>query len=416
MILNRYSTRILLIISILYGLLSTSSPDKITLVEVIIGLSLLFIVGTEGIRELAASKKNFQKNYLFIPYIIKISFLYLLFIPTLIGLVFMDNTVKNWIRDLIPLLYLFLPILIVKKLNDYPKEFFLTIIISLCIIGFLFSIRFYVGATGGISDIGSIHIIGINRDNNMQDPAVTFLLSFTSCLALWLLLSRKIILGIIFLLVSFLPWSVMFASIIRGPVFFTAMSLFLLFIYWIFFQKKKFGGILLIFLLIIITINFYNGLFDILANSIDLLIKKQKNVGISYRTLEFSLVIKNLNLNIFNFLFGYGWGSLIEIPTVGLSRNLHNIFLYFLFKCGFIGFIFFSFFFLWLIKFIFFIKFENRLIFIVFISLVCPLIYSLFFQPVYKSLSFGILILLLPLISKLIEFKEFNKFLDNKIS
>jgi len=408
----KFSTNIFFVILIIYGLFSSSTPDQITPIEILIGIFLLIFVGTEGIKELLQSKIDHTTDQeIIIPNIIKISFWYLVFIPSFLGLIVYENSLKNWLRDIIPLFYLFLPLLLIKKINKIPKKLFLISIMGLSIVGLLFSIKFYVGATGGFGDIGSGQIIGTNRDNTMQDPAVQLTLSLGTCLSIWLLLKGKLVQGLSIASISLIPWTVMFAAIVRGPVFFTFLSIIILIIYWFIINNKRLRALFFLFLVGLLIINFGQNIVDIIKNSINLLIEKQLEHGLNSRDIELQVVIGSLNKNIFSFFFGNGWGSLIEIPNIAIIRNMHNIFFYFLYKSGFVGFVCVGLFFLWITKFIFLIAFRSIFFTLVLIALINPFIYGSMFQPMYKSLSFGVIMILFPLMNNLYKKDEFSKWL-----
>ena len=58
----------------------------------------------------------------------------------------------------------------------------------------------------------------------------------------------------------------------------------------------------------------------------------------------------------------------------------------------------------------FLIGFQNKFLSIVLISLINPLLYTALLQPMYKSLTFGILLLLIPLMYNLRKNNEFNNY------
>ena len=395
----------------IYGLLSTSTPDKITIVEILIGFSLLIVVGLEGLSELMKSDKYSDEHDFKVPNIVKFSFFYLIFLPSLYGLVFFENSIKNWIRDIIPLLYLFLPLLVIKKINFASRSLFLYSILLLCLVGASFSIRFFFDSVGSLSNLGTSQIIALNKDNIALDPATQFFLSFTSCFSVWLLMRGKIFFGIIILIISFLPWAVVIGVISRAPIFFTFFSIFFTIFYWIILnENKKIGALFLIILLIILIYfnNFYNYFFK---NTLELLIQKNIRYGLNTRGIEFDVVMNSLNSNIFKFFFGNGWGSLIEIPNMYILRNLHNVFLYFTYKTGFFGLICILIYFIWIIKLVLLIGFKNKFFLIVMISMINPLVNTALLQPMFKSLSFGVLILLIPLMYNLRKKNDFDKYI-----
>ena len=397
----KFSPHTIILIFILYGLFSSSTPDNISYVEIIIGLLLVLLVGLDGFSELFKNS-NFNKQIVSIPNVVKISFFYLFFFPTFFGLLIKENDLGNWLRDIIPLLYIFLPIFLIKQINVIPKKLFISILISISIVGVLFSLRFYIGATGSIKDIGQILIIPSNRDNIIQDPAVQFFLSFTSCASVWFLLEKKFLISFAIFLLSFLPWSVTLASISRGPIALTFLSIIILILYYFFKIKNKSSTILVLILIITILITFLeNNSFNVIRNSLRLLIEKNYEFGFSTRDLELYVVINSINFSLTNFFFGHGWGSLIEVSNSIILRNLHNIFLYFIYKTGIFGFISILIYFLWIIRLVFLIKFQNKIITLILISLLNPILYTSQLQPMYKSLTFGTLILLIPLMYNL---------------
>jgi hypothetical protein len=396
---------------IIYGAFSTSTPDSITYIEIFIGLSLLLFVGLDGLTLLLKPNNINDPKFILLPGLVKLSFLYLLFVPTFNGILIEDVSIKNWLRDIIPLLYLFIPILLIQKINVIPKSLFLATIFSLCIIGILFSFRFYIGATGGISDIGKFQVITNNKDNIMSDPGPQFLLSFASCFSIWLLLRGRIIYGAIIFFISTIPWSITFAVISRGPAFFTFISVIIIIFYWLLTSKDRKNGFFLLILTPLLLITYAQESIEIIKDSLDLLILKNEVSGFNTRDLEVDVVLISLNKSVASFFFGHGWGSLIEIPNYWTLRNLHNIFLFYIYKTGILGLFSILVYFVWILRFIFLIGFQNKFLTIVMISLINPLLYTSLLQPMYKSLTFGILILLIPLMYKLRKSDEFDKYI-----
>ena len=161
----------------------------------------------------------------------------------------------------------------------------------------------------------------------------------------------------------------------------------------------------------IILIYFNNFYIDFFENTLELLIQKNIRYGLNTRGIEFDVVMNSLNSNIFKFFFGNGWGSLIEIPNMYILRNLHNVFLYFTYKTGFFGLICILIYFIWIIKLVLLIGFKNKFFLIVMISMINPLVNTALLQPLFKSLSFGVLILLIPLMYNLRKKNDFDKYI-----
>jgi hypothetical protein len=133
----------------------------------------------------------------------------------------------------------------------------------------------------------------------------------------------------------------------------------------------------------------------------ELIVEKSLNVGLSGRDEELISLISAIETP-FDLIFGFGLGA--KLPNVfGYDevRYAHNFFVYVLMKFGLFGLIPLIIIVLKSIRlFIYNIFFYSTLSpnFIIMISTVSPLTISLLFEPMYKSLSFGLIILLITII------------------
>lgn len=155
-----------------------------------------------------------------------------------------------------------------------------------------------------------------------------------------------------------------------------------------YFSKIKFkNSNYIIFLLPLIIIGIY--IFFIQPNEI---IFKMRNNFFNNRLSEFSSVQSSLN-SYFDYIFGKGVGSLLlSKSTNGYFNFVHNFFLHFYFKHGFLGFLF-SIYFIYKI---FMVLFKNILdLNLITIAGFFPIIYGLMFSTSYKTLEFWMLLILM---------------------
>ncbi len=150
-------------------------------------------------------------------------------------------------------------------------------------------------------------------------------------------------------------------------------------------KLKKSNYILILSPLIIIGIY----VFFIEPNE---LIFKMKNNFFNNRLSEFSSV-QNTLISYSDYIFGKGIGSLLlSKSTNGYFNFVHNFFLHFYFKHGFLG-LFFSIYFIYKI---FMVLFKNILdLNLITIAGFFPIIYGLMFSTSYKTLEFWMLLILM---------------------
>lgn len=362
-------------------------------------------------------RTDISPNGLHVPLYVRISMLYLLVVPTFYGIVIMQNDMRDYIRDLVPLIYMFIPLLLIGRFKSDPEKWLKVFIVGLCIVGALFSLRFFIESDSGLTAIGNQYITSSNRDDLMQDVAVLYFLSFSSCFGLWLVLRGRKVLGLSVLGVATIPWAVMFASVLRAPVGLTTIAVMATFSRWLVSKEKHKGTNIIIFLLVLSFLAYYGqSIFEIVNKAVQLLLLKQQEYGLNARNVEAAAVIDNID-SIPTLLFGEGWGGLIANPIGGGAkwRFVHNFLMYSLFKVGLIGAIAIFFYFFWFLRLALKVNYKNNLYFLVAVAMVCPLSISMMLEASYKSLSFGLVLSFFPLLAMLS--KKRNTFpLNNKVA
>ncbi|MEQ1625623.1 MAG: hypothetical protein ABL870_13065 [Sediminibacterium sp.] len=114
------------------GVYSSSTPDDITLAEIYIGAVLLYFVFPMRLMQLIS---NFGASDPEIPTYVMISMMYLFFVPSITGGIINSNDIVDFIRDVIPLMYLFIPVFLIHKFISSPTKWLTIFLLAICFIG-----------------------------------------------------------------------------------------------------------------------------------------------------------------------------------------------------------------------------------------------------------------------------------------
>ena len=389
---------IFVLMSLTYALFSSSTPDDIGLSEMFIGLLLVILVGVRqalAVTDLAMQpkKQRFQGG---IPAYIQFIFLYFLTVPTVTGIFIFQNDFGAWVRDIIPLLYFFLPVLIMHRVQ-HADTWRLWIVISLCVIGISFSIRHFTESGHSFMDVGSSIVFGTEAYFT-QDPAVPFAGAFLTCYGIWLLIQRKIMFAAVMLGFAVFPWLAVLGTALRAPLGLMLLAAGITTLIGIYKSKHKvFDGVVFA-ILILMAIGFLaDRIGPAVGGAMDLMLQKQERVGQSGRLEEFAAVIDNAD-TVPKLLFGEGWGGSMPNPT-GLGakfRFTHNVISYFILKSGLIGMVFVLVYLIWIArKFFSSLNFRSGSSITVFLSIGVVLLIHLILEPGYKMLPLGIIFMLI---------------------
>ena len=384
----------------LFGFLSTPTPDEISIIELLIAfLLIIFISPINIMNSIYLFSKKVKNN--FYHFIIFLFLINLIFVGFFNGIYHRGNEFVDFLRDFIPILYLLIPFFLYSRVISFDEnekfEYIKLITFGLLIISIGYIYQYVNGEDFDIYSIGIRLIIGDSRDNIMQDPSITFSLVLTFCMAFYFANSKNYLFMILSSLIAFLILTCLFASVLRAP-----LGLFLIISGFIIIKKlltnKKYFLICIIFSLLPILVIQNISLLEIFF---ELIVEKSLNVGLSGRDEELISLISAIETP-FDLIFGFGLGA--KLPNVfGYDevRYAHNFFVYVLMKFGLFGLIPLIIIVLRSIRlFIYNMFFYSTLSpnFIIMISTVSPLTISLLFEPMYKSLSFGLIILLITII------------------
>lgn len=400
--LDAFPMLVALVICAIYGFLSTSTPDKIGPAEVGIAGLLILMIGTRG----AISTLIFTHGT-GAPVPIKVISISLLVVPTIIGLIFLQNELTDYIRDIVPMLYALLPVFIYPKLKRNPELWLQTLIAGLFIAGIGFTVQYYRDPSIALQSLIDSQSYGENRDNPWQDPATIFAFSFSLCAAIYYMSKGALIKSSVFILFYSLMMVMYLSTVSRAPI---GLSLaagiataFLTF-------RGSTGKGRLIFVLVLCVFGvaltmLLSSSMERLLSGVQMLFDKTQSSGIlNSRDVELAAVLDEAKDPRF-FFFGEGWGGLISNPTGGGAqwRFVHNSFAYFLFKSGIIGLFCYSVYLSWCLRGI-----RNVLrrtgaddwMLIVLVAAAPSLVVAVLLEPMFKTISFGFFLTML-LVSQL---------------
>ncbi len=393
-----------LIAVIIYALFSEPTPDTIGIDEILIG-SLLSLAFIRSVPTILGSFLLEKRSY--IEKVIYMIFLYMLIVPSIIGIIKEGNDFRDFIRDVIPLLYLFLPIIIISIINSKtdPMIWNKIILFSIIFIGIIFSLMFYLSTKDYLVYITTQIIYG-DKAYIFSSPSILFssiFLTLWGIYSIYKLKSANLFMGFAFTFLGLLSLGVFVAVIMRANILLFSASV-AFFVVFIFIKSLKENRILssiviisIMFSFIIVNINYIEGVFN-------LIFQKFQTVGINNRVEEFKYVFNQLQKDTFEFLLGNGWGAILyDNPTGGNTRYTHNILSFFLFKTGIVGLFIVILYLLYLLYNLTLsllrVK-ENPIYIILFLSFLSSLIISMFVQPLFKMFSSGLALSLLILTAK----------------
>lgn len=362
----------------IYAIFSSPTPEYIGVFEILSGslillsmgirrpllvISGLFYRGIEG--QIPASKYG-QGAVLF--------FLYGITIPFIVALI-NGNDIDMMIRDLVAFLFLSLPFLfgplMVRRWAFLP---ILTAVIF--ILGFIFSVR----------------AVYFETDSSLYleiSPAVIFCALLSIALIVSNILERKYIIFLPFFIAGiYFPFIAMADNMQRASVGFVFLYFIMIFGVALWLYPKR---IWIIGAFIVMVAYYFHDYFSFLYFALE---AKNSIVGLNMRVEEFLAVISSLDGNLWNILFGCGWGCSFNSPAVGgLSVNFtHNLFSFYLLKTGVLGV------FLLILYLIPVVEALKRLLWYrpaLALAFICVLVINITLYASFKSFEFGLVLLLI---------------------
>ena len=366
---------------LIYGFFGSPTPDHLGWAEFLVGSLLVLCVGAGGVFPLFRSPRNQLFWYG------AGQFLLLYGVTVSLSLsIFYGHPVSQALRDLVPFLFLFLPVFLWPLLLQKP-QYGRALLFCSVVIGLLFSLRSVLSKVGPCLPFCSDELLYLE---NM--PTVLFaaliLLGFPMQRFVRTGSAKAFAFLILCAFVSLIPGAALVLSSQRASLGAVALYAFLTGAFYLYQRPGRMVPVVLLGLLFLLP------LIVFLPAVFESLLSKTEQVGFNNRPEEAAAVWGAVAQNPFSLLFGLGWGAHFHSPAVGgVSVNFtHNFFTTMLLKCGVCG----------LISSFLYIaglaRVLGRLVFLnpVFgLALAAPFLIDITLYASFKSLDFGLTLLMI---------------------
>lgn len=358
---------------IIYGVFSSPTPDQIGIAEILVGLLICLSLRVIYDRNLVSSFAVLG---------------YGLIVPTVLALI-NGHQVIDIVRDIIPFFYVMLPVFLLW-VGQYKPDMFLNMLAG---VGLLFSIR-TVLAYQPILMNPSLWGQGPPADLLYLANSPEVLFSALYCIGqggCHVLMTGQRVKGMAIAALSLIPMIAMALMTQRagiGAVMIYVMAALCLVTYY----RPKWGGIFALLILMVTLIA-----WPVFEPILFLLWQKTEIVGLNARSQEWAAVMDIVSCSWSNLLFGEGWGGRLENPAVGgLNVNYtHSFISSLLLKTGIVGtFLILAACFMPALRSLKLLMAEKRPADLMILAAAGgPLLISVFLYASYKSLGFGLILL-----------------------
>lgn len=356
---------------LVYAVSGSPTPDQIGIAEIAI-LTLLALSARFDFKEFPSAN---------------LLAAYGLTLPLVIGLI-NGNSTESFIRDIIPFLFLLLPIFFAYKEKDID---FLAVAIG--ITGFVFSARALKDFGPQLWDISTWMGAPPNLLYLANSPEVLFACIFFACEGYRRLSNKRILSGGLLLSASATSLISMVSAMQRASIAYLVFAFICWFIFSLWRSPKS---ILIIVLLAIPIFLYFQPVFETLLEQLQL---KTQLVGLNSRADEWKAVWTEISTSPASFFFGLGWGAEFENPAVGglMVNYTHSLLSALFLKTGVIGAALFLVYGFSILKRAWPELIERKKFLF---ALAGPLFIGFAFYASYKSLGFGLLLVLLSIFAK----------------
>lgn len=318
----------------LYGLFSAPAPPDLRLTEGAIGLLLVLAVGIRrplyvvtGHALRAADAAPWEA-----PVILALA--WLLWVPLMRG-VWVGWAPGDALRDVVPLLYLFLPILLVPLLRAEPDQAIRALSWGLMLAGAGFALRWWKQANWGFGAVG-LRVMADGGAYLLNAPSVLFAAIALPVTGLRMAarggVARRA-LGLVCLAGGVLCLAALAGAVHRMALGVATLAFVAVGCWWAHRMPVAVG--LAVFLTAGAAVAFPDAVLGALLQ----VAEKNRLAGANTRWEEAAAVLDQAVAGPGNLLFGQGWGALIANPAVGGWRvsYTHTLPTYALAKTGVLG-------------------------------------------------------------------------------
>lgn len=376
---------------VLYALLGTPTPDHLRLTELVLGALLIMAAGP------APALRVFGIGKPVPPALVpgQALLLYGLSVPLIAGALH-GNEALPLLRDVIPFLFFLLPLFCFE--NSASPGGRRALIAGAALMGLAFAVRDMGRMMGDFSFLAPVAADPLSYLANAPTVLFTALL-LTGCAGRLIWQGRGLrdfMIAALFLLLAILPFTVMALTMQRASLGLAALVM----VIWLggAFLARPRAALRLLVPLALLAI----PLLPFLQELTVLLLAKTEAVGLNSRAEEIAAIWRAVAGNPLTLLFGLGWGAEFSSPAVGgLSVNFaHSLPAAMLLKTGLAGVLLTI---LYLVSFIAPLLRLMRRDLVLALALAAPILIDCFLYAAYKSLDFGVVLLLLAVAGRAVE-------------
>ncbi len=373
------------IFSLIYGFFGDPTPATFNVITLIWGGFFVFSLPWQNLSKLP----SLSRNALFIAGVVSVGLFYPLIIGTLSG-----HDPFLILRDISAYLFIFIGFLFLYYFKENQSEATKVIVSGLLVIAFGMALR----------RLGIIPY-GVERASVFEDPFAlsvvpeilfgsVFLTSFAilNFLSFEKTLSKQILVFIILTLCALPLLAVMNMSVMRASLAMTFIGIF--FSLLILILNRPLAGFSLIVLMAAVITTFIKPI----TTMFQLFWLKTVMMGTNNRLLEIETVLNAVLTDPFSFLFGKGWGAVLNNPAVGGEQVLytHSLLSSSLLKGGFVLMSIVGIYIIWLFTGIFTKLFREKRAFpmALYLAIIPTFLINTLIYGGYKTIGFGLVLAL----------------------
>ncbi|MEI8393406.1 MAG: hypothetical protein WCF85_01630 [Rhodospirillaceae bacterium] len=327
-----------------YGLLSAPAPQDFGSGELLVAVLMTFAVGIGRPAAFATGALLIHPTLRYRDTVGCVVFFLLLWLPLLRGVILEWET-RTILRDILPLVFLFLPVLLVRERGFHSRRPVDILAGGLAAAGLAFTLRWWAGTGWAFGAIG-LHPLSDGSQYLLNSPTVLFAALWLPIVAVTLLWPElagprlktlkpmvRYALALLFLSLAVPIEAALAATVHRMALGMVAGSG-LLFLIWC--SRRTPGPALLAAAGLSAVLIAVGGP---LTGALEMVAIKSQQVGWNERFAEMDAVLTQLGRSLLSLLFGDGWGTLVANPAVGGWRvsYTHSFATYLLLKTGIAG-------------------------------------------------------------------------------
>lgn len=378
---------VLLAVILIYALWGEPTPDHFGFAELLVGAGLVYAVGFKGLANTFSfnGMQGWQKAG-------TVLLGYGLSVGLLNGLIH-GNSLSLIVRDIVPFLFLFLPVFLaglIRSLDEHER-LLLTSFVTLSGVCFALRVISPVLTDGNVPAFASYV-----RDPALLANAPTVLFAAVLLLGSGGLVltqgfsARRCLLALAMIVLALAPLAAMAAIQQRASVGYLVVAIGFLMVVGIYKRPYRMGIPVCLAIAAVIL------MAPIWTEIVQTLTHKNALVGFNMRGREASAVMDVVDDSLWSAIFGKGWGTTIVSPAVGgaVVNFTHSLITSTWLKAGLTGVMLLS---VYMGMLGFRLLQAVRLYPVLAAAIAGPFLIDIFLYASYKSLDFGLLLLLIPL-------------------